>query len=199
MDFNINRPINKPPHLVMMVIDDLGWTDVGFHGSNFPTPHIDTLAASGVRLEKFYVQQVCSPTRSALMTARYPFKTGLQHATTLMPGSSSTIPKDTATLAEVLKQSGYYTHAIGTPHTSPYHTSPLATPFHDIAGKWHIGYAGWDDTPLGRGFDSHAGYLQVFRAPDNQTSLIVLTSVDYRRAPKTTTRTQLARRVYSRE
>ena len=132
------RPATKP-HLVMMAIDDLGWTDVGFHGGNFPTPNIDALAKDGVKLDKYYVQQVCSPTRSALMTARYPFRTGLQHVTTLAPGTEAKIPSDTATIAEVLKSVGYSTHAIG---------------------KWHLGYAGWENTPLGRGFDSYAGYLQ---------------------------------------
>jgi len=127
------------PHLVMMVIDDLGWTDVGFHGGNFPTPSIDTLAADGVVLDKYYVQQVCSPTRSALTTARYPFRTGLQHTTTLLPGTGAKIPTDTATIAEVLKTVGYTTHAIG---------------------KWHLGYQSWAETPTGRGFDSYAGYLQ---------------------------------------
>jgi len=127
------------PHLVMMVVDDLGWTDVGYHGGSFPTPNMDKLAGEGVKLDKYYVQQVCSPTRSALMTARYPFHTGLQHTTTLAPGSHAAIPKDTSTIAEVLKNAGYATHAIG---------------------KWHLGYASWEDTPLGRGFDSYAGYLQ---------------------------------------
>jgi len=117
----------------------LGWTDVGFHGSSFPTPNLDRLAEEGVKLDRYYVQQVCSPTRSALMTARYPFRTGLQHATTLLPGSTAKIPSDTATIAEVLKTVGYSTHAIG---------------------KWHLGYASWEDTPIGRGFDSYAGYLQ---------------------------------------
>ena len=60
----------KPPHIVLMAIDDLGWTDVGYHGSLFHTPNIDKLATEeGVRLEKYYVQPTCSPTRSALMTA----------------------------------------------------------------------------------------------------------------------------------
>jgi arylsulfatase A-like enzyme len=58
----------KNPHLVLMVLDDVGWSDVGFHGSDFPTPAIDKLASEGVRLEQYYVQEVCSPTRSALMT-----------------------------------------------------------------------------------------------------------------------------------
>ena len=49
------------PHLVMMVVDDLGWADVGYHGSNFATPNIDALALDGAKLERYYVQQVCSP------------------------------------------------------------------------------------------------------------------------------------------
>jgi arylsulfatase A-like enzyme len=97
----------------MMVVDDLGWTDVGYHGGKWPTPTIDKLAADGVKLNKYYVQQVCSPTRSALLTARYPFRTGMQHSTTLAPGTSAKIPTDTATIAEVLKNVGYSTHAIG--------------------------------------------------------------------------------------
>jgi len=132
-------PSVTPPHLIMMVIDDLGWSDVGYHNSDNLTPNIDQLAAAGVKLDKYYVQQVCSPTRSALMSARYPFRTGLQHAVTLRPASDGAIPKDTSTIAEVLKASGYSTHAIG---------------------KWHLGAARWSDTPLGRGFDSYAGYLQ---------------------------------------
>jgi len=130
---------SSQPHLVFMVLDDLGWSDVGYHGSDFPTPRIDDLATTGVRLEKFYVQQVCSPTRSALMTGRYPFRTGLQHCTTLAPGSEAHIPADVPTIAEALKGAGYSTAMIG---------------------KWHLGYASWDYTPTGRGFDSHAGYLQ---------------------------------------
>ena len=65
---------NKQPHLVMMVLDDVGWSDVGLRGgsgTNFRTPQLDRLAADGVILGKYYVQQVCSPTRSALMTGRY--------------------------------------------------------------------------------------------------------------------------------
>jgi len=128
------------PHIVLMPLDDLGWADVGYHGSDFPTPVIDRLATvEGVRLENFYVQQVCSPTRSALMTGRYPFRIGMQHHTTILPGSTAAIPMDTPTLAEQLKSQGYSTHAIG---------------------KWHLGYARWSNTPSERGFDSYFGYLQ---------------------------------------
>src|SRR6266513_2719214 len=66
------------PNIVFFLIDDLGWSDVGFHGSEIKTPNIDKLAAAGTRLEAFYVQPVCSPTRAALMTGRYPMRHGLQ-------------------------------------------------------------------------------------------------------------------------
>jgi len=138
--FTVVGALENSPHIVMMVVDDVGWADVGYHGSDFPTPVIDRLATSeGVRLENYYVQQVCSPTRSALMTGRYPFRTGMQHPTTLLPGTTAALPLDVPTVAEVLKAIGYSTHAIG---------------------KWHLGYARWANTPTGRGFDTYLGYLQ---------------------------------------
>jgi arylsulfatase A-like enzyme len=68
------------PNVVYIVSDDQGWKDVGYHGSDIKTPNIDRLAADGVRLEQFYAQPMCTPTRAALMTGRYPFRYGLQTA-----------------------------------------------------------------------------------------------------------------------
>ena len=65
-----------PPHLVLIVIDDLGWSDVGFQGSVIHTPNINKLATEGVILDNYYVQPLCTPTRSTLMTGRYPIHTG---------------------------------------------------------------------------------------------------------------------------
>jgi arylsulfatase A-like enzyme len=73
------------------------------------------------------------------MTGRFSFRTGMQHFTTLIMGSTAGIPKDTPTLAELMLDAGYETHAIG---------------------KWHLGYSSWAQTPTGRGFKSHTGYLQ---------------------------------------
>ena len=67
---------SKSPHIVLVVIDDLGWSDVGFQGSVIHTPNINSLAAEGVILENYYVQPLCTPTRSTLMTGRYPIHTG---------------------------------------------------------------------------------------------------------------------------
>ena len=68
------------PNIVYIVADDLGWKDVGFHGSDIRTPNIDRLAADGARLEQYYAQPMCTPTRAALMTGRYPLRYGLQTA-----------------------------------------------------------------------------------------------------------------------
>ena len=67
----------SPPHILFVVVDDLGWSDVGFHGSKIQTPNIDKLASEGVVLDNYYVLSICTPTRrSALMSGRYPIHTG---------------------------------------------------------------------------------------------------------------------------
>ena len=66
------------PNVVLIVADDLGWGDVGFHGSDIRTPNLDRLAREGVELTRYYVCPVCSPTRSGLMTGRYPIRFGMQ-------------------------------------------------------------------------------------------------------------------------
>jgi len=127
------------PHIVLLVLDDIGWADVGYHGSNFPTPNIDTLVKGGVELDRMYALPQCSPTRSAVMTGRWPWTIGLQHWNTIFPGSKAGLPHDVATLAEVMRSAGYGTHAIG---------------------KWHLGYSKESQFPTSRGFDSYLGYLQ---------------------------------------
>ena len=126
----------KPPHILYIVADDLGWKDVGFHGSaEIKTPHLDKLAATGTRLDAFYVQPMCTPTRATLMTGRYPFRYGLQ---TIVIPSKGTYGLDTTetTLPQVLKTAGYQTSMIG---------------------KWHLGHADRKYWPRQRGFDYHYG------------------------------------------
>ena len=109
----------KKPNIVYIVADDLGWKDVGFHGSDIKTPNIDKLAGGGVKLEQFYVQPMCTPTRAALMTGRYPLRYGLQ--TLVIPASLSYgLPTDEWLLPQALKEAGYTTA---------------------ILGKWHLGHA----------------------------------------------------------
>ena len=126
------------PHIVHIVSDDQGWRDVGFHGSpDIKTPNLDKLAATGARLESFYVTPLCTPTRAALMTGRHPFRYGLQSF--VIPASGTYgLPTDEWLLPQALKEAGYRTA---------------------ILGKWHIGHADPKFWPRQRGFDLQYGYL----------------------------------------
>ncbi|HEY7166400.1 MAG TPA: arylsulfatase [Candidatus Binatia bacterium] len=123
------------PNIVYIVADDLGWKDVGFHGSDIKTPTIDKLAQEGARLEQVYVQPMCTPTRAALMTGRYPFRYGLQTLVIPTPGKYG-LPTDEWLLPQALKEAGYRT---------------------EMVGKWHLGHADRKYWPLQRGFDYHYG------------------------------------------
>lgn len=133
-----------PPHIITLVIDDLGHADTSVplnpaQPPDIPTPHLRSLADGGVRLSRYYVQPVCSPTRASLLTGRFPFRDGMQHEPTIAPGSLAHLPLTTPTVAELLSAAGYDCHMVG---------------------KWHQGYASWKYTPLQRGFKSFTGYLQ---------------------------------------
>lgn len=78
------KPNSSPPHILFMLTDDLGWLDVGFHGSKINTPTIDSLAKEGVILDNYYVQPLCTPARGALMTGRYPIHTGIVNVLPLL-------------------------------------------------------------------------------------------------------------------
>ncbi|MFG0305738.1 MAG: arylsulfatase [Phycisphaerales bacterium JB040] len=124
------------PNIVHIVADDLGWKDVGFNGcEDIRTPNIDALARGGAVLSNFYAQSMCTPTRAALMTGRYPFRYGLQ--TAVIP-SVSDYGLDTAEwlLPQALKRAGYDTA---------------------IIGKWHLGHADKKFWPRQRGFDYQYG------------------------------------------
>lgn len=126
------------PHIVHIISDDQGWRDVGFHGSpDIRTPNLDRLAAAGAKLEQFYVTPLCTPTRAALLTGRYPFRYGLQSF--VLPASGTYgLPTDERLLPQTLKEAGYRTA---------------------ILGKWHVGHADPKFWPLQRGFDQQYGYL----------------------------------------
>jgi len=126
---------NKP-NIVFILADDLGFKDVGYHGGSIKTPNIDKLAAEGTRLEQFYVQPVCSPTRSSLMTGRYPMRYGLQVGV-VRPWAQYGLPLEERTLAQALKAAGYITA---------------------ICGKWHLGHLDSKYLPTSRGFDHQYGH-----------------------------------------
>ncbi|MEL7338465.1 MAG: sulfatase-like hydrolase/transferase, partial [Planctomycetota bacterium] len=71
---------SPPPNFVVILADDLGWNSVGFHNDEFKTPHIDSIAAEGMELDRFYVAPMCSPTRAGFMTGRYPIRFGCARA-----------------------------------------------------------------------------------------------------------------------
>lgn len=128
---------SKRPHIVYILADDLGFADVGFRGSDILTPHIDKLAAGGVVLQHFYTQPLCTPTRAALMTGRYPLRYGLQVGV-IPSGGRYGLAQDEFILPQVLKQAGYATRMIG---------------------KWHLGHADRAFWPRQRGFDYFYGAL----------------------------------------
>ena len=75
---------SRPPNILFLLADDLGWYDVGYHNPKIQTPNINKLVNGGVLLDNYYVQQVCTPTRGSLMTGRYPIHTGISK--TVEPG-----------------------------------------------------------------------------------------------------------------
>lgn len=105
----------EKPNILFLVADDLGWGDVGWHGSSIRTPNLDRLAATGLELEEHYVCPVCTPTRASLLTGRYPGRFG-PHAT--QPSNAPVFPDGTLTLAGALRDHGYETA---------------------LFGKWHLG------------------------------------------------------------
>lgn len=124
------------PDIVFLLIDDLGYADCGFNGGKqIRTPNIDRLAKAGAVLEHLYVQPVCSPTRSALLTGRYPTRTGVYSIVT--PHAPWGLPLQERTLADALRPAGYSTA---------------------IVGKWHLGEFKPEYLPLARGFDHHYGH-----------------------------------------
>ena len=142
------KPTPKKPNIILMMVDDMGWSDIGCYGGEIPTPNIDRLAKGGLRFKQFYNTGRCCPTRASLLTGLYPHQAGIGqmaedpeqpeafHWGT--PGYQGYLNRNCVTLAEVLKTNGYRTY---------------------MTGKWHVGMHGSAKQPLQRGFDRYYGIL----------------------------------------
>src|SRR5947208_9878996 len=120
----------RTPNIIFIYADDLGYGDLGCYGGGIRTPHLDGMAAEGVRFTHFYsANPVCSPSRAALLTGRYPTRVGVPRV--LFPTSQDGLPDSETTLAQLLKAQNYRTICIG---------------------KWHLGHLP-QYLPTRRGFD----------------------------------------------
>jgi arylsulfatase A-like enzyme len=146
-DLSSSTPAPGPgrPNIVLILADDLGYSDIGSYGSEIQTPNLDSLAADGIRFAQFYNAARCVPTRASLLTGHYPHRAGLGHMNydAGEPGYKGVLSDQTATIAEVLSAGGYRTHMTG-----KWHLTPKPGPESD-SSSW----------PLQRGFQSFFGTL----------------------------------------
>ena len=134
------------PNIIVIMSDDMGYSDIGCYGSEIATPNLDALAGQGLRFARFYNNARCCPTRASLMTGLYPHQAGMGHMTTRdggYEGYRGVLNRQSVTIAEVLRPSGYRTY---------------------MTGKWHLtrflGPKGDRATwPLGRGFEKYYGII----------------------------------------
>lgn len=129
---------SSKPNIIILLADDLGWGDVGFHGSQIKTPNIDRLSEEGVQLTRFYTAPVCSPTRAGLMTGIYPNRFGLRE-NVIPPWRDFGLDTSLTIIPEFLKDHGYKNRA--------------------IIGKWHLGHSRPEYYPLNNGFTHFYGHL----------------------------------------
>jgi arylsulfatase A-like enzyme len=123
------------PNIIVILVDDMGWADIGCYGSEIPTPNLDKLAANGLRFTQFYNTGRCCPTRASLLTGLYPHQAGVGHMVEdkgeEFPGYRGRLNKECVTMAEVMRPTGYFTA---------------------LAGKWHVGQ-NQGVVPWERGFE----------------------------------------------
>ena len=100
------------PNVVMLLLDDLGWSDTGYQGADYSTPTIDSMAAEAIRLNQYYTQPLCSPSRAALLSGKYSYTLGLAYAL-IENGYPFGLSLEETTIAQHLQNGGYRTHAIG--------------------------------------------------------------------------------------
>jgi arylsulfatase A-like enzyme len=143
-----NRAREGAPNVLFIVLDDTGFGHLGCYGSPISTPHLDALAADGLRYNNMHTTALCSPSRSCMLTGRNHHSNGLACITegsTGYPGGNGYIPFENGMLSEILLQHGYNTYALGKWHLTPAEATSAAGPY----DRW----------PLGRGFERYYGFL----------------------------------------
>jgi arylsulfatase B len=136
---NDSVEMTAQPNILVMVADDLGWADVGYHGGDIDTPSLDLLAQQGVQLNRFYTTPICSPTRAALMTGRDPIRLGVAYGV-ILPWDNIGVHPDEHFMPQSFQDAGYQTAMVG---------------------KWHLGHAQMTYHPNNRGFDHFYGHLHT--------------------------------------
>src|SRR5437660_8913822 len=135
------------PNIVVILSDDMGYSDLGCYGGEIATPNLDALAAGGVRFTQFYNTARCCPTRASLLTGLYPHQAGVGHMMEdrgeKFPGYRGNLNRNCVTIAEALKPAGYRAYAVG-----KWHVTPVKGP---DGPK--------DNWPLQRGFDRYYGTI----------------------------------------
>ena len=143
---------SRPPNVIFILADDLGYGDLGIYGSSIRTPNIDAMARGGARFLNFYsASPVCSPSRAALMTGRYPTRVGVPGV--LSPGDQGGLSLSETTIADMLKTQGYKTLCVG---------------------KWHLGNQPQQYLPTSRGFDEYFG----MPFSNDQAPLVLMNNTD---------------------
>ena len=160
------------PNIILIMVDDMGYSDIGAYGSEIKTPNLDKLAADGMKFQEFYNNSICAPTRASLLTGQYPHKAGVGYfdVNLGLPAYQGYLNKESLTLGEVLRQNGYSTL---------------------LSGKWHVGQdsLAW---PIQRGFDKFYGitggasdYFDVKPMPfGNKPSPVTMLKGNVRQYPK---------------
>lgn len=140
----------KSPNIILIMGDDMGYSDLGCYGGEIQTPHLDELAMKGLRFTQFYNTARCCPTRASLLTGLYPQQAGVGHMMSDRgtPAYQGDLSKNALTIAEVLKTAGYDTYMSGKWHVTPYKDTPEAIANPDKS-NW----------PIQRGFDKFFGMI----------------------------------------
>lgn len=142
------RARDGAPNVLIVMLDDVGYAQIGCYGSDIDTPTFDTLAAGGIRYTRYHTTALCSPTRAALMTGRNHHSVGMAVVPEMAngyPGSNARIPASASMLPAILREQGYATYAVGKWHLTPEEDCNAA----GSRARW----------PLGQGFDRFYGFM----------------------------------------